>query len=287
MNIDSYINEFMTFLKVEKGYSKNTLVSYRGDLKKFRSFFLSPKGVSDFIKDMSKKGMSPASTSRALACLKSFFKYMMGEGYLDKDPTEDIRFPKLGRKLQKALGMDDATVLVESPDRKDKKSLRDKAMLEILYGCGLRASELASLNLNDVNYESGFIRCLGKGSKERIVPVGNTALKAILGYIKLSRPRLLRKKTSEALFVDRSGNRISRQGIWFIIKKYAKIAGIKASTSPHTLRHSFATHLLEKGADLRSVQEMLGHSNIATTQIYTNVSRERLKKVYKEAHPRA
>ncbi len=287
MNDHGYLKEFISYLQVEKGYSANTLSAYRGDLEKFTGYDLTQKGVSLFLRNMSKKGMAASTISRALACLKSYFKFLINEGYLVKDPTEDILFPKLPRKLPKSIGMAEAEFLVESPARKDKKSLRDRALLDLLYSCGMRASEACDLNIKDVNFESGFIKCFGKGSKERIVPVSGAALEAMQKYLKLSRPRLLKKKLSEALFLDRSGKRLTRQGVWFIIKKYVAITGSKASISPHTLRHSFATHLLEKGADLRSVQEMLGHANIATTQIYTNVSRERLKKVYKEAHPRA
>lgn len=286
-NITKTVEEFLLYLKVERGYSPNTISSYRNDLLKFGKYPLTPKGVSGFILDLSKKGMAPSSISRNLAAIKSMCNFLTGEGRLQSDPTEDISFPKLGLKLPKALSMGEAAVLVETPNKRDKISLRDRAILETLYGCGLRISELKGLNMNDINFESGFIRCLGKGSKERIVPVGDEAAKALSMYIKSSRLRFLKKKVSDAVFLDRQGKRLTRQGLWFIIKKYVRLSGVKANTSPHTLRHSFATHLLEKGADLRSVQEMLGHANISTTQIYTNVSRERLKKVYKNAHPRA
>jgi len=174
----------------------------------------------------------------------------MNEGYIDKDPTEEMNFPKMAKRLPKALSMGDAANLVDSPQKRDKISLRDRAIFECLYGSGLRASELTSLNLSDINHDSGFIRCFGKGSKERIVPAGKSSLECVGRYIKLSRPRLLKKKISDAVFLDRSGDRLTRQGLWYILKKYVKITGIKAGTSPHTLRHSFATHLLEKGADV-------------------------------------
>jgi integrase/recombinase XerD len=281
------IEEFLAYLKVEKGYSPNTISSYRNDLKKFGKYLLTAKGVSNFIQDQHREGMAASSISRSLASIKSMCRFLIGEGRLKNDPTEDIMFPKLPQKLPKALSMAEAMALVETPHKRDKISLRDRAILETLYGCGLRISELMGLDLDDINIGTGFISCMGKGSKERIVPVGEEARKALSMYIKISRPRLLKKKLSNAVFLDRQGKRLSRQGLWFIIKKYVKKSGVKSSTTPHTLRHSFATHLLEKGADLRSVQEMLGHANISTTQIYTNVSRERLRKVYKEAHPRA
>jgi len=281
------VEEFLLYLKVEKGYSRNTISSYRADLMKFVKYPLTPKGVTGFIHDLSKKGMAPSTISRNLAAVKSLCGFLIGEGRLQSDPTEDISFPKLGLKLPKSLSMNEAASLVESPSKRDKISLRDRAILETLYGCGLRISELKDINVNDINFSSGFIRCTGKGSKERIVPAGIEALNALSMYLKSSRLRLLKKKISDAVFLDRQGKRLTRQGLWFIIKKYVRLSGIRANTSPHTLRHSFATHLLEKGADLRSVQEMLGHANISTTQIYTNVSRERLKKVYKNAHPRA
>ena len=285
--MNEHVDEFITYLRVEKGYSPNTLSSYKRDLEKFSKYDLSNNGISSFLKDMNKRGMSATTISRALACLKSFCKFLIIEGHIKDDPTRDLSFPKTGSRLPKALGMGEASALVDSPDRKDKISLRDKAILETLYGTGMRASELVGLNLNHVNFDSGFVKCFGKGSKERIVPIGGSAVKSIQAYIRSSRPRLLKKRSSDALFLDRAGKRLTRQGLWFIVKKLVKASGVKPSTSPHTLRHSFATHLLEKGADLRSVQEMLGHANIATTQIYTNVSKERLKRVYKDAHPRA
>lgn len=281
------IDEFLLYLKVEKGFSPNTLSSYKNDLLKFSKYGLTPEGTGSFVRDMGKSGMSVSTVSRNIAALKSFCKFLMGEGHITENPMDDVYFPKKGLRLPKAMSMSDAGMIVEFPDKKDKISLRDRALLETLYGTGIRASELTALNVNDINFESGFIKCFGKGSKERIVPAGGAAIGSLRSYTKLSRPRLLKKRISEALFLDRAGKRLTRQGLWFIIKKYVKLSGLKGSTSPHTFRHSFATHLLEKGADLRSVQEMLGHANIATTQIYTNVSRERLRRVYKDAHPRA
>lgn len=282
-----YIDDFISWLNVEKAYSPNTLASYRRDLEKFIDYELTPEDISSFIRHLSKMGMASSTVSRHLAALKSFCHFLVLEGIMDSDPSSDVSFPKASKKLPKALSVGDASILVESPVKRDKISLRDRAIMEVLYGTGIRASELIGLKLEDVNFESGFIRCMGKGSKERIIPAGKPALDALRLYLNLSRSRLLKKKQSQFVFLDRRGLPLTRQGLWFIIKKYVKRTGVKGSSSPHTFRHSFATHLLEKGADLRSVQEMLGHSNIATTQIYTNVSRDRLKKVYKDTHPRA
>ncbi len=282
-----YIDDFISWLKVEKAYSPNTLASYRRDLEKFIDYDLTSEDLGSFIRHLSKMGMASSTVSRHLASLKSFCHFLVLEGFIESDPSGEISFPKASKKLPKALSMGDVNLLVESPVKRDKISLRDRAIMEVLYGTGIRASELIGLKLDDINIDAGFIRCMGKGSKERIVPAGKPALDAVLFYLNMSRKRLLKKKQSQMVFLDRKGDALTRQGLWFIIKKYVKKTGVKSSSSPHTFRHSFATHLLEKGADLRSVQEMLGHANIATTQIYTNVSRDRLKKVYKESHPRA
>jgi len=284
---NKWADDFIYWLKVEKGYSPNTLSAYKRDLAKFSDNELTPEDISSFVRHLNKMGMASSSVSRHLACLKSFCHFLVNEGYLDSDPTNDVSFPKASKKLPKALSMGDANLIVDFPQKRDKISVRDKAIMEVLYGTGIRASELTSLKINDMNLDAGFIKCMGKGSKERIVPVGRSASAAIRLYLNLSRKRLLKKKQSQVLFLDKRGDPLTRQGLWFIIKKYVKSSGVKGTTSPHTFRHSFATHLLEKGADLRAVQEMLGHANIATTQIYTNVSRERLKKVYKQSHPRA
>ncbi|MFH1542715.1 MAG: tyrosine-type recombinase/integrase, partial [bacterium] len=198
-----------------------------------------------------------------------------------------IRLPKKAKRLPKALSISETIKLIAAPKETDPLSLRNTALLELLYASGLRASEVVGININDINLEVSFVRCLGKGSKERIVPINKLTLTAIKNYLDKGRPKLPKTKEDKALFLDKNGERLSRQGLWLAVKKYVKMAGVKGRTSPHTLRHSFATHLLEKGADLRSVQEMLGHADIATTQIYTSVSRERLKKMYKKAHPRA
>ncbi|MBU0630188.1 MAG: site-specific tyrosine recombinase XerD [Candidatus Margulisbacteria bacterium] len=286
------ILDFLSFIQVERGYSKNTVVSYQLDLEQFAAFAgagfpqVERKVVQNYLQHLSEEGFSRASIERKLATLKSFFHYLVGEGGAVSDPTSDFKLPKKAKRLPKALTIGDTLKLITSPKGNDPWALRDSALLELLYATGMRASELTDLNLDDINLEVSFIRCLGKGGKERVVPVGKAALRAIRDYLEKGRPQFPQKE-KEPLFLDKNGHRLTRQGLWLIIKKYVKKLGIRGKTSPHTLRHSFATHLLEKGADLRSVQEMLGHSDISTTQIYTSVSRERLKKMYNQAHPRA
>jgi integrase/recombinase XerD len=286
--MDELLNDFLNHLDFERGYSRNTLTSYRRDLERFILFLkglniknpesITRQLVSTFITKLSASGLKSSSIERAIASIKSFFGFLIREGKVKTDPTSDIKMPQKSKKLPKALSMEEAQILVESP-----KNLKDKAILELLYAAGLRASELVGLTVNDVNLDVGFVKCFGKGGKERIVPIGEQASKAIKEYIANER----QKNDSDSLFLDHHGKKLTRQGLWFIVKKYVKITGVRGSATTHTLRHSFATHLLEKGADLRSVQEMLGHSDISTTQIYTSVSRERLKKVYLSAHPRA
>jgi integrase/recombinase XerD len=286
--MDKLTEEFLDHLKYERGYSENTTSSYRRDLAHFEKHLKqmqvsSVSGItrpvlSSFVTSLLSMGLGAGSVERHIAAVKSFFAYLVREGRVQTNPTSNIRLPKKSKKLPKALTMSEAKCLVESP-----KSARDKAIMELLYATGIRASELIGLTLNDVNMDVGFIKCFGKGGKERIVPMGEAAIAAVKGYINAGRP----KSAINILFLDRLGRQLTRQGLWFIVKKYVKLSGVRASASTHTLRHSFATHLLEGGADLRCVQEMLGHSDISTTQVYTSVSRERLKKIYRSAHPRA
>ncbi len=287
------IEDFLSFVQVERGYSENTVKSYLKDLNQFLSYTKADKPkqidrdrIKNYLEYLYDKGYAVSSTERKLACLKSFFHYMLREGRIEIDPTSDIKLPKKAKRLPKALSISETIKLVSSPRQKTHLAVRDSALLEMLYASGMRASEMVGLNIKDINFEVSFVKCFGKGSKERIVPINKLAMTALKTYLDQSRQQFP-KKDKEALFVDKNGERLRRQGLWLIIKKYVKITGVKGNTSPHTLRHSFATHLLEKGADLRSVQEMLGHADIATTQIYTSVSRERLKRMYKKAHPRA
>lgn len=287
------ITKFIDYLKIERGYSENTTQAYEHDLAQYAKF-LKPKkleksgreDIKNYLEHLHDRGYSVPSIERKLACLKSLFRFLVGEGVMEGDPAGDIQLPKKAKRLPKALSISETIKLISAPRGEKYLALRDSALLEMLYASGMRASELVSLNINDINLEVSFVKCYGKGSKERIVPINKATLRAVKHYLEKGRPKFP-AKDKEALFLDRNGERLTRQGLWLIIKKYVKSTGVKGKTSPHTLRHSFATHLLEKGADLRSVQEMLGHADIATTQIYTSVSRERLKRMYFKAHPRA
>ncbi|MEE8638535.1 MAG: site-specific tyrosine recombinase XerD [Candidatus Margulisiibacteriota bacterium] len=285
--------DFLEFIKIERGYSENTFKSYKKDLDQFVRFAKveDPKKIDrdmikSYLEHLYDEGYAVSSTERKLACLKSFFHYLVREGVIEADPTGDIKLPKKAKRLPKALSISETIKLVSAPREKNHISLRDAALLELLYATGMRASEAIGLDISDINFEVSFVKCFGKGSKERIVPVNKVAMKAIRKYLEKGKPKFPGKE-KDALFLDKNGKRLTRQGLWLVLKKYVKMSGVKEKTSPHTLRHSFATHLLEKGADLRSVQEMLGHADISTTQIYTSVSRERLKRMYKKAHPRA
>jgi integrase/recombinase XerD len=240
-----------------------------------------------YLTNLQSKGRAVSTISRNLAAIKSFYQYLVRERYLDKDPAANLESPKLEKKLPKILSIAEVEELLKQPNGSMPAGMRDKAMLELLYATGIRVSELISLNISDVNLDMGYIKCYGKGAKERIVPLGSIAVKCVQEYIHKGRTKLVRTYEEPALFVNHHGNRLTRQGFWKIIKKYAQEANIKEDITPHTLRHSFAAHLLENGADLRSVQEMLGHADISTTQIYTHVTKNHLKEVYDKAHPRA
>ena len=291
------IREFLNFLAVERGLSRNTVVSYRSDLVFFKNFCarkgfdpLGPGGrgaVAAYLLQLKNDGRAPATISRRLAALKSIYKFLINEGRLEADPTENLESPKKVQKLPRVLTTGEVDRLLAQPRISTPAGLRDKAMLELLYATGVRVSELVSLDRGSANLEEGYVRCLGKGSKERIVPIGKVAVHFIEAYLQRSRAKLMGSKISQALFLNRYGNRMTRQGFWKIIKKYTARAGIQKEITPHTLRHSFATHLLENGADLRAVQELLGHADISTTQIYTHLTGSKLKEVYKKSHPRA
>jgi len=243
--------------------------------------------ILGYLNNLQTKGRAVSTISRNLAAIKSFYQYLVRERYLEKDPAAHLESPKLEKKLPKILTIGEVEELLRQPNTFLPTGHRDKAMLELLYATGIRVSELISLNISDINLDMGYIKCYGKGAKERIVPLGSIAAKCVQEYITKGRPKLVRTYEEPALFVNHHGNRLTRQGFWKIIKKYAQEASINKEITPHTLRHSFATHLLENGADLRSVQEMLGHADISTTQIYTHVTKNRLKEVYDKAHPRA
>ena len=287
------LDDFITYLSVEKGLSKNTLGSYASDLKKFVSFLGERKKVMDsatspdvvdFIETLRNEGYSASSICRYISSIKAFYRYLLIEDIIDADPSENIQTPKKWEKVPKALSLSEIKELLEVKSSGDTL-IRDAAMLELLYSSGLRVSELVAIKLGDINFEAGFIRVMGKGSKERVVPVNTRAVERIRRYMNDERPMILKKRQSPYLFVTRRGRPMSRQRFWQTLKSVGKHAGI--DLSPHTIRHCFATHLLEGGADLRSVQKMLGHSDISTTQIYTKVTTDRIKKVFKKHHPRA
>ncbi len=290
------IEAFLNYLSVERGLSRNTVISYQEDLNSYIDFLKkqsietlsksTKSDITDFMLFQKDKGLSVNSVARRLAAIKMFYRFLVRERILKNDPTSLIDSPKLWKKIPQTLSLNEINTLLSQPDIRDKHGIRDKAILETLYATGMRVSEAVNLKVDNINLDIGFLRCIGKGNKERVIPFGKKAIGSLKRYLKVSRPYFLKKKESEFLFLNRSGNRISRQSLWKIIKKYARSARIKKSIRPHILRHSFATHLLERGADLRSVQEMLGHSNISTTQIYTHINKDRLKTIHKMYHPR-
>ncbi|HHW02683.1 MAG TPA: site-specific tyrosine recombinase XerD [Thermoanaerobacterales bacterium] len=295
--MDELLKNYLEFLTVERGLSKNTVNSYKRDLKSYISFLKMQK-INDinsttrtiivsYLLTMQKKGKASSSISRACAAIKSFYHFLMMERLIEKDPTINLDTPKLEHRLPRVLTLSEVELLLNQPDTSVIWGFRDKTMLELLYATGIRVSELIMIKVEDINIEMGFLRCFGKGSKERIVPVGSVALKYLDKYINLIRPKFLRGQDNGILFLNHQGKGLTRQGFWKIIRKYAQKAGIEKQITPHTLRHSFATHLLENGADLRSVQEMLGHADISTTQIYTHITRSKIKEVYDRTHPRA
>ena len=243
--------------------------------------------VTLYLVALRRRGRAPATVKRRAAAVRSFYKYLLRENVLSEDPTLDLAPPRLPVRLPRVLSVKEIEQLLAAPNLSTARGLRDRAMLELLYGSGLRVSEVIALNLGDVDLSVELVRCVGKGSKERVVPVGSHAVRALRAYQQEARPVLAGRRTPSALFLNRRGGRLTRQGCWKILRGYARQAGISRALTPHVLRHSFATHLLERGADLRAVQEMLGHASIATTQVYTHVARDRLRTVYAQAHPRA
>jgi integrase/recombinase XerD len=291
---DQLLDQFMAHMKVEKGLSANTIVAYNRDLLGFFEF-LKTRGVTplrvgqhDLLSFVAERRVQLAARSlaRCLVSIRMFYRFCVTEGKITSNPARLMGIPKLYQHLPHILSRDEVEALLTQPDDQTLLGKRDKAMMEILYATGLRVTELIGLKVHNVNLEAGFIRTIGKGSKERIIPMGGKAIDALKEYLQNARPAFLRKRKSSSLFLNRRGNPMTRQGFWKILRHYALKAGIARSVTPHTLRHSFATHLLEGGADLRSVQIMLGHSDISTTQIYTHVARERLKEIHGRYHPR-
>jgi integrase/recombinase XerD len=296
VDLDTATELFLNHIKVERGLSANTVESYGRDLFKFRDF-LSRTGarsigtiredhIVDFLVELTRKRLSVRTQARNLVAIRNFFKFLRAERVIKSDPSALISLPKAGRKLPQTLTLDEVTRLLDTPDLDSDLGLRDAAMLEVLYATGLRVSELISLKTADLDLKTGLVRALGKGRKQRLVPMGEQARRAGVRYLGEARPALIKGET-DVLFITRRGGGMTRQGFWKLLKNYALRAGIKKNLSPHKLRHSFATHLLERGADLRAVQEMLGHADVSTTQIYTHITQARLKQIYEKHHPRA
>jgi len=298
MEIGPAITSFLTHVRVEKGLSANTAAAYRRDLLKFEAFAKKRKlsleavrrdDLVDFLSSLYHQKLESRTVARHLVTLRNFFRFAQVKEMISEDPSLNLESPKIRRSLPGYLRLEEVEKLLAQPDDKTPIGLRDRAMLEVLYSSGLRVSELIGLRVMDLDRSAGCLRCIGKGDKERIVPIGRKATALVERYLRDARPKLLGKGTtpSPALFLNRRGGSFSRVGVWKILSAYGRQAGLRVALTPHMLRHSFATHLLERGADLRSVQLMLGHSDISTTQIYTHVVEERLKQIYKAHHPRA
>ena len=298
------IKNFLNYLTVEKGFSDNTVEAYQNDLSQLTKFVeeaankqgLLPswegfgrQGMLSYLLNLQERSYAPTTRARKVAAARSFFKFLVAEGTITEDPTQNMESLNVGRSLPKPISVSQVRLLLEQPVKlSTPEAKRDTAMLQLLYASGMRVSELMALNLEDIISDEGdFVRCFGKGHKERLVPIHRQAAQAVEEYLKEARPRLVRSKEEKALFLNRRGDRLTRQGFWQILKAYAKSAGLEGEVTPHTLRHSFATHMLSGGADLRSVQELLGHANISTTQVYTHLTTEHIRRAYERAHPRA
>ncbi|HOW56430.1 MAG TPA: site-specific tyrosine recombinase XerD [Smithellaceae bacterium] len=290
------IDEYLSYLLIERGVAQNTLESYRLDLHRFISYF-AEKGKTDpgkvlaqdiieYLVWLKDKGLAATSMNRVLAALRGFYKYLLREKAIAETPLAHIELAKVWMRLPDTLSKEEMNLILAQPGRETVQARRDSAMLELLYATGIRVSELINLKMSSINWQVGFLLVMGKGGKERIVPIGKTAYDCVKQYIDEARPQLLQKNNSDNLFLNRFGNKFTRQGFWKIVVRYAKKALLQKKVHPHTFRHSFASHLLEGGADLRSVQIMLGHADISTTQIYTHITRERLREIHRRFHPR-
>jgi len=295
------LQDFLVFLSVEKGASGNTVAAYRNDLQQLADFIDAKPGgdgwqatdrtiIQDFILDLKQRGYTETSVARKVAAVRSFFAFLTAEGAISNNPTEGLSSPRVGKTLPKAISPNEVDELLEQPARRSTpEAKRDRAMLELLYATGMRVTELVSLDMGNLNLDprAPYVRCLGKGAKERTIPIHDQAVESLVDYLEDGRPLVVRNKNEQALFVNRRGDRLTRQGFWLILKGYAKSANLSRDITPHTLRHSFATHMLRGGMPLRNVQEMLGHANISTTQVYTHLTSEHVREVYERAHPRA
>ncbi len=295
--MNSSLKEYLALLKVEKNLTKNTIASYNSDLTTFLNYIedigikdlseINSEHISSFFKLLKNLGLNERSSARYFSSIRGFFKYLIKNDYIESSSIEKMKAPKISRKLPSVLSLNEINVLLNSPSLDDKYGIRDKAILEVFYACGLRVSELINLKIADLFLKENLIKVFGKGRKERLVPIGTTAISCIENYLTQSRPFLKKIFQSEnILFLSNRGKKFSRMGVWKIVKKYVELSNLKKEIHPHTFRHSFATHLIEGGADLRSVQEMLGHSDISTTQIYTHIDRDYIKMVHKKYHPR-
>ena len=293
---DHHVDAYLTHLAVERRLSPHTIESYGRDLSQLAETAaglgrhvatLDRVALEDFVRQQMGAGRSPKSVARAVACIRGFFRFLVVSGRRADNPAAELDGPRAWKTLPRFLTVDDVDSLLQSPDTGDPRGIRDRALIELLYATGLRVSEIVTLRQQDLNLEAGYLTCTGKGRKQRIVPIGDEAAAWMRRYVQEARPSLLRRRSSPRLFVNaRGGGALTRVGIWKILKEYGKRAGLRASLSPHMLRHSFATHLLERGADLRAIQMMLGHSDLSTTQIYTHVLETRLRAVYDRFHPR-
>ena len=297
------IDNFLNYLTVEKGFSENTVVAYRNDLYQLASFVeeeatkrgftplwssFGRQGMLSYLLNLKERNYAATTAARKVAAAKSFFNFMVAEGNIKDNPTLNVTSPRVGKSLPKPISISQVRRLLEQPTKRSTlEAKRDRAILELLYASGMRVSELVSLNLGDIDTEGSYVRCFGKGHKERLIPIYKQAALAVEEYVKETRPHLLHNDAEPALFLNRRGDRLTRQGLWQILKGYAKSAGLDKEVTPHTLRHRFATHMLNGGADLRSVQELLGHANISTTQVYTHLTTEHVRRIYEESHPRA
>lgn len=299
--MDDSVGQFLSFLAVEKGASSNTIAAYRNDIQQFTGFTSGRRNgkgwsvidrgeILEYVGDLQRKQYAQATVARKVAAVKSFFGFLTAEGMIPGDPTETLSSPRVGKPLPRPISPEQIDELLEQPLRRNTpEAKRDKAMLELLYATGMRVSELVSLDVESIvlSADRAYVRCLGKGSKERSIPIHEHGAEAVKAYIDEARPLLVRKSDERALFVNRRGERLTRQGFWLILKSYAKLAKLDVHVTPHTLRHSFATHMLKGGAPLRNVQELLGHANISTTQVYTQITTDHVREVYERAHPRA
>ena len=294
--MNDFIDEYLNFLTVEKGVSRHTLDAYSRDLNRYISFICSsgikeianvtPDDVISYLARIKKDGLNARSVNRALAAVRGFYKFLIREKKIDTNPVANIELAKVWTRLPDTLSKEEINLLLGEPGLKTPHAMRDTAMMELMYATGIRVSEVITLTMGNINWQVGYLVVMGKGSKERIVPIGRSAYNCLHDYINCARPGFVKAHATNTLFLNRSGRGLTRQGFWKILKKYAMKAGLQKKVHPHTFRHSFASHLLEGGADLRSVQTMLGHADISTTQIYTHITRERLKHIHKKYHPR-